>query len=150
MKKKVLLVLVLLHLSCGALLDPLKEEFNSTQNEKISLKESVKIVKESIVGLSSRCPQFLNSRYNWFSGYFILVLSDPCNAEYDAFKGCADENSLNRKNVLLCSLALQTDPCVVNLVDSSKPESRFSSSFAATYAICASAFKRSPINLLFF
>jgi hypothetical protein len=144
-----ILLLFTLTLGCGALLDPFKEEVNTTKNDKISLNESVKIVKESMVALSSRCPQFLSSRYNWISGYFVLVLNDPCNANYDAFKGCADENYLSRKKVLLCSLVMQNDPCLPNTQDKSKPESRFSSSFAVTYAVCASAFKRSPINLVF-
>lgn len=151
MKNKFLFIpVLLLNLFCGSLLDPFKEEIYSTQNDKISLKESVKIVKESMVGLSTRCPQFLDSKYNWLSGYFVSVLSDPCNAEYDAFKGCADENYLSRKKVLLCNLVMQSDPCIPNKVDETKKETRFSSSFAVTYAVCASAFKRSPINLVFF
>lgn len=144
-----ILLLFILTLGCGAILDPFKEEVNNSNNDKISLKESVKIVKESMVALSSRCPQFLNSRYNWISGYFALVLTDPCNENYDPIKGCGDENYLSRKKVLLCSLVMQNDPCLLNTQDISKAESRFSSSFAVTYAVCASAFKRLPINIVF-
>ena len=151
MKYKILIIsLIVFNLSCGILFDPLKEEMNNNKSDKISFNDAVKIVKESMLGLSIRCPAFLSSKYNWTSGYFAEVLVNDCVNSYDPIKGCGDQNYLSRKQVLLCTLVMQNDPCLSDISDPTKKETRFSSSFAVTYAVCASAFKKSPINLLFF
>jgi len=150
MKYKILIILTIFNLSCGMLLDPFKEEMNNNKSDKIAYNDAVKIVKESMLGLSTRCPLFLSSKYNWISGYFAEVLVNDCINSYDPIIGCGDQNYLSRKQVLLCSLVMQNDPCLSDTSDPSKKETRFSSSFAVTYAVCASAFKKSPVNLLFF
>jgi hypothetical protein len=151
MKYKIhITILIAFNLSCGILFDPLKEELNNNKGDKIALKDAVKIVKESMLGLSTRCPAFLSSKYNWISGYFAEVLVNDCVNSYDPIKGCGDKNYLSRSQVQLCSLVMQNDPCLSDISDSTQKETRFSSSFAVTYAVCASAFKKSPINLLFF
>ena len=145
-----IIFLTLFNLSCGILFDPFKVDMNNNKSDKISHKDAVKIVKESMLGLSVRCPAFLTSKYNWISGYFVEILVDDCKNSYEPIKGCGDESFLNRQQVLLCSLVMQNDPCLADISNPTKKETRFSSSFALTYAVCASAFKKSPINLLFF
>ena len=151
MLKKVLQIIIFsLIFGCGILLDPIQNEYSNSKSNQISRKEAVQRVRESLVVLTNRCPKFTQSKFNYTTGYFFQIFNDTCQENYDPLKGCASQDYLNRSHVQLCVLAVQGDPCLSDVTDPNKKETRFSSSFAVTFAICASAFQKVPVNLIFF
>lgn len=142
-------IFLLLFFSCGILLDPPQEEYYKTKGSKISHEEAVRSVKEALSALILRCPAFINSKFNYKGGYFLQIFPNTCKDEYDPLKGCGAKNFLSRSNLDLCVLLIQTDSCSPNIAEPGKAETRFSSSFSLTFAACAIAFRKSPINLVF-
>lgn len=138
-----------LFISCGIIFDPPREEFNKSKGDNILREEAVRSVKEALTSLALRCPDFVNSTFNYRGGYFLQIFPNTCKENYDPLKGCASENFIKKSELNLCILFLQTDPCVKNLSEPTKPETRLSSSFSITFAACAIAFRKPPVNLIF-